>query len=369
MLSSTSRARPRIDFTLLAIVAGLVFLGFLALQSASSERSPWHLTQLGWLVIGGGVATVVAVIDYRIFERYAYVFYGMTMILLVAVLFFGIEGRNNAMRWLNLGFIEAQPSELMKVATIIVTARFFHETSAPGGYRLRDLAMPLVLVAVPVVLIAAEPDLGTALVVLAIFMTIVLFEGVRRTSLVLLVMMVLAMAVPIWQFGLKDYQRTRVTAFLDPEGLAQGEAYQVGQSLIAIGSGGMSGVGHGQGSQVQSGFVPEDENDFIFAHIGEEFGFLGAALLLVLYGLLIAWAVRISRRARDKFGVLMGVGIASLFFWHVTINVGMVLGLLPVVGLWLPFVSYGGSSLMTALICVGLLMNLSMRRHGYGSSR
>jgi len=201
------------------------------------------------------------------------------------------------------------------------------------------------------------------LVIFAIFMTVVLFEGVRKSSLLILLVGATVCAVPFWQFGMQDYQRKRVTAFLDPEGLTHESAWQVHQSVIAVASGGVTGLGHGRGAQVQHDFVPEDENDFIFTHLGEEYGFVGGTLLLSLYALLILWSLRIARYARDKFGVLLAVGIAALYFWHVVINIGMVLGMLPVVGLWLPFISYGGSSTLTVMICVGLLMNLSIRRH------
>ena len=337
-------------------------VGLTALHSASVAERPWYVTQIGWFLLGSILATAVAVVDYRFFERYAYLFYGVVIGALVLVLFAGVS-RNNAARWLDLGVFEAQPSELMKVAIILVTARFLRDNPAPGGYRLTDLAVPFLLVWIPMVLIAVEPDLGTALVILAIFWTVILFSRVRRSALVILGLAALLSAVPAWIWGLQDYQRSRITSFVNPEGLHHEGAWQVRQSIIAIASGELAGKGHGMGTQVQSGFVPENENDFIFAHIGEEYGFLGAAFLLLLYGVLIIWSLRIARHARDRFGVLLAVGIAAFFFWHVLINIGMVLGMMPVVGLWLPFVSYGGSSTLTVMICVGLLMNLSVRRY------
>jgi len=363
MLTSSAKRRPRIDVTLFLIAGSLIGIGLLALHSASaSANTEYHVTQLGWFVFGGSVAAVVTVADYRFFERYAYGIYAAVIVLLVLVLFVGVS-RNNATRWLNLGVFEAQPSELMKVAIIFVTARFLHDSPVQGRFLLRDLFIPFCLVLLPVVLVAAEPDLGTALVILAIFMTVVLFAGIKRSSLVVLALVIAALAAPMWLWGMKDYQRTRVTAFLAPEGLDHESAWQRRQSVIAIASGGLSGRGHARGSQVQSGFVPETENDFIFAHVGEEYGFLGASVLLGLYACLMLWALRIARYSRDRFGVLLAVGISGLFFWHVFINVGMVLGMLPVVGLWLPFVSYGGSSIVTVMLCIGLLMNLSIRRH------
>lgn len=363
MLESKTRRAFRIDLVLLVLVLALASTGLLLLQSASSATGRnLFVTQLGWYVFGGSAATVLAVFDYRAVLRYAYVLYGFVVALLVLVLFVGVS-RNNATRWLDLGIFEAQPSELAKVAGILVAARFLHDNPVPGAYRIRDLLFPVGLILVPVVLVAVEPDLGTALVILAIFGTIILFAGVQKRSLIVIALTMAALAAPMWFWGMKDYQRTRVTAFLDPEGLDHESAWQRRQSIIAIASGGFSGRGHGRGSQVQSGFVPESENDFIFAHLGEEFGFLGTTLMLSLYAALILWSLRIARHARDRFGVLLAVGIAAMFFWHVFINVGMVLGTLPVVGLWLPFASAGGSSILSIMICVGLLMNLSVRRH------
>lgn len=362
MLASASRRRPRLDLVLIFIVLGLMAVGLTALHSAAINDQPWHITQLGWFMFGGVVATFVAVFDYRLFERHAYLIYGIVVVSLILVLFVGVE-RNNATRWLNLGVFEAQPSELMKLAIILAAARYLHDNPAPGGYRLGDLVVPFALVSGPVLLVAAEPDLGTALVILAIFITVVLFAGIRKSTIVIMLTSAMLLAAPVWLWGLKDYQKARVTSFVSPEGLDHEGGWQVRQSIIAIASGEVTGKGHGMGSQVQSGFVPENENDFIFAHIGEERGFIGSSILLMLYAALIMWSLRIARHARDRFGVLLAVGISGFFFWHVVINIGMVLGMLPVVGLWLPFVSLGGSSTLTVMICVGLLMNLSVRRH------
>ncbi|MBN1945430.1 MAG: rod shape-determining protein RodA [Bradymonadales bacterium] len=366
MAIPVTRRRYYVDYTLLAVVLCLATFGLVALQSAATGAANWHLTQAGWMVFGCAAAILVTIVDYRHYQRLAYLFYGGVSLLLVLVLFVGIS-RNNATRWLDLGVFEAQPSELAKLAVVLITARFLQEKQWVGGLRLRDLVIPFVLTMTTVILVAAEPDLGTALVILAIFLTMVLFDGLRRSSLIILLVSLVLLALPVWQFGLESYQRERITAFLNPEGLHQESAWQVRQAIIAVASGGLAGKGHGQGSQVQSGFVPENENDFIFAHIGEEFGFLGCGLVLALYTILILWSLRIARYARDKFGVLLAVGIAALFFWHVVVNIGMVLGLLPVVGLWLPFISYGGSSVVTVMISVGLLINLSMRRHVFHS--
>ncbi|MCA9562195.1 MAG: rod shape-determining protein RodA [Myxococcales bacterium] len=361
MLSQASNRRPRVDLALLAIVGALVAIGLISLHSASTDGRAWHVTQAGWLVFGTALAAITATIDYRIFERYAYLLYSIVVLLLIVVLFAGIPGKS--MRWLDLGVFVMQPSELMKVSIIFVTARYLRDSSANAPYKLTDLIIPFGLVALPALLVRIEPDLGTSLVIALIFMTVLLFAGVKRSTLVSLGLAVLAGGFALYQWGMEDYQRARVTAFLNPDNVTHAGGWQVRQSIIAIASGGALGHGHRMGTQVQHGFVPENQNDFIFAHIGEEWGFMGGLVLLFLYALLIVWALRIARHSRDQFGVLLAVGIAGFFFWHVTINLGMVLGLLPVVGLWLPFISYGGSSTLTVMVCVGLLMNLSIRRH------
>ena len=349
---------------LLIIVMSLVTYGFIALHSAADPNRPWHLTQLGWLLFSTVLATLVCILDYKVLRRFSYIIFGFITFLLVLVPFIGAE-RNNTVRWLDLGIIDIQPSELAKIGIILVTARFLYDKPDVDGYRLRDLLLLICAVIVPVLLVATQPDLGTALVILAIFITLILFARIRRTSMIIMLLVISSLAIPVWNWGMRDYQRVRVTSFLNPEGLSHESGWQVRQSVIAIASGGVTGKGHRQGTQVQWGYVPENENDFIFAHIGEEYGFIGSSILLFLYSVLIFWSLRIARYSRDRFGVLVAVGVASLFFWHVVINIGMVLGLLPVVGLWLPFVSYGGSSMVTVMICVGLLMNLSIRRNAF----
>ncbi|MFB6351886.1 MAG: FtsW/RodA/SpoVE family cell cycle protein, partial [Bradymonadaceae bacterium] len=205
-------------------------------------------------------------------------------------------------------------------------------------------------------------DLGTSLLILLIFMSMVLFEGLDRSSLVILVLAGL-IAIPLgWSFGMHDYQKERVLAFMQLENDQYGATWQVRQSVIAFGSGRVWGKGHGEGTQVKKGFVPEHENDFIAANWGEEHGFIGMLLVLGLYVALMLRALGISRRARDTFGAHVGVGVAAILFWHVVLNLGMVTGMLPVVGLTLPLLSYGGSSLMTTMVGIGLLLNVAIRR-------
>ncbi len=352
----------RVDWVLVGVTTAIALIGMVNLASASrASEFAYHVTQAGWFLVGLGVVAVMSLFDYRLFERWAYVMYGAVVLLLVAVLVVGTE-LNGSQRWLNFGVFLMQPSELLKVVLVVMTARYFQDDSQADPRTLRDLAVPLGLVGIAVALIVQQPDLGTALVILLIFMTMVLFEGFDRTSLVVVGLAGLV-AVPIgWNYGMHDYQKQRVLAFLDLDSDEYGASWQVRQSVIAFGSGRVWGKGHGEGTQVKKGFVPEHENDFIAANWGEEHGFAGIVLLLGLYAALMLRALGISRRARDRFGAHIGVGVAAIIFWHVLLNLAMVTGLLPVVGLTLPLLSYGGSSLLTTMFAVGLLLNVAMRR-------
>jgi rod shape determining protein RodA len=352
----------RVDWVLVGLTTAIAVIGMVNLASASqASEFAYHLTQGGWYLVGLGVVAVMSLFDYRLFERWAYVMYGMVVLLLAAVLVVGTE-LNGSQRWLNFGFFLMQPSELLKVVLVIMTARYFQDDSQAEPRTLRDLAVPLTLVGVAAGLIIQQPDLGTALLILLIFMTMVLFEGIDRSSLVI-VGLAGMVAVPVgWNFGMHDYQKERVLAFLELESDQYGASWQVRQSVIAFGSGRVWGKGHGEGTQVKKGFVPEHENDFIAANWGEEHGFVGMLLVLGLYVALMLRALGISRRARDTFGAHIGVGVAAILFWHVLLNLGMVTGMVPVVGLTLPLLSYGGSSLLTTMVGIGLLLNVAMRR-------
>lgn len=353
----------RVEWPLLIVVVLLSGLGLLNLRSAAMHSpTPFHLVQTMWFGLGASLALVVAVIHTRVFVRGAYIFYGASILLLLLVAVFGTE-INGSKRWLNLGVFMAQPSEFLKLTVILATARFFHDRNQEDSYGLHQLWAPFLMMGGGVLLVVNQPDLGTSLVIAAIFMTMVLFEGVRWESLAALALIALV-ALPLgYTFGLKDYQRDRVASFLNKEADAQGQSWQVRQSIIAFGSGRV--WGKGEGTQIQKGFVPEHQNDFIAANWAEERGFMGMLFLLALYLAFIAAALNVSRKARDRFGVLVGVGVAALFFWHVVINLGMVTGALPVVGLTLPLMSYGGSSLLTMLLGVGLLLNVTAHRGNF----
>ncbi len=352
----------RMDWVLIGLVSALSLLGVLNLQSASfTNGMSFHLVQSLWFLFGAIVVAVLALMDTRILERWAYVFYGAVIILLVVVMVGGTEF-NGSKRWINLGFFYMQPSELLKIAAILVTARFFQDRNQTDSFTIRQLWLPLLLVVGGVTFVLKQPDLGTSLVVLAIFMTMVLFQGIRWPSIVAIALAGIVSLPLIWNVGLKEYQKDRVVSFLNLEADRYGQSWQVSQSIIAFGSGQLVGKGHVEGTQVQRGFVPEHESDFAAAIWGEEHGFVGMLFLLAMYFALIGWALKISANAHDRFGAHVGVGVAALLFWHTVINLGMVTGMLPVVGITLPLLSYGGSSLLTMMMGIGLLLNISIRR-------
>ncbi|WP_305046254.1 rod shape-determining protein RodA [Geoalkalibacter sp.] len=352
------------DWTLLITVSVLAFIGIANLYSATAgwegSGAGFYLKQLSWFGIGLMLALLICCFDYRHLEHLGFHFYIITLALLAAVLVVG-KTTMGATRWLDLGFFNLQPSEIMKLVIIIAFARYFSRYGHFHGYRLRELFLPLVLLALPVVLVLKQPDLGTSLLILFIAGVMVLFAGIRRGVLVLLALLGASGAGGGW-FLLHDYQKERIRTFLEPERDPLGAGYHIIQSKIAVGSGGMFGKGFMQGTQSQLSFLPERHTDFAFSVFAEEWGFSGCLVLLLLYLFLIIWGIYVARRAADRFGMFLAVGVTAMLFWHIAVNLGMVIGLLPVVGVPLPLFSYGGTSMVTTMIGTGLLLNVSMRR-------
>lgn len=349
-------------FSLFSVVIFLCVVGIFNLYSATYQNANnQYLTQVYWMILGLIVMTVMIVFDYRILERFAYPLYVINIVFLTSVLVIGPKILG-ARRWLNLGFMRFQPSEMMKIVIILVLAKYFHEDHAAGGYTLRRLFIPMLILGVPAALIVVEPDLGTAILVSAIAGSIFLFVKIRWQS-ILMIVVVGCLTVPVaYKFGLKDYQRDRVKTFLDPTRDPRGKGYHAIQSIIAVGSGKFHGKGHLKGSQTQLAFLPEQHTDFIFSVFAEEHGFVGALLLLIVYASMIIMGLDISRHARDKFGAIMALGLTATFFWQAMVNIGMVIGIMPVVGITLPFLSYGGSSVLVSMMSIGLLLSIHLRR-------
>ena len=353
------------DWTLLGVVLVISALGVVNIYSASSSYrdigTPYFLKQLYWIAAGLTLCLTVCSLDYHLLEDFAYWLYGGVLLLLVMVLLVG-KTSMGATRWIHLGFFNIQPSEPMKIVIIMTFARFFSRYPVFKGVTMRDLVYPLLLLGAPALLIMKQPDLGTAILVSLIAGTMLIFVGVRWSALATL----FAAAIPLiysgWRFVLHDYQKKRIYNFLNPDLDPQGSGYHIIQSKIAVGSGAIFGKGYMQGTQSQLRFLPEQHTDFAFSVFAEEWGFVGCLVMLALYLFLILWGLGIAKRCNDRFGSLLAIGVCAMLFWHIIINMGMVIGLFPVVGVPLPFFSYGGTSMVTSMIGVGVLLNISMRR-------
>ena len=321
---------------------------------------PWTIRQLSWAALGLLGMVVTFAVDYRRLERWAYPLYGFSLVLLLLVPVLGSFG-GGARRWINLGLFSLQPSELVKVTLLLVLARYFHRYAPPQGYRLRDLVYPAVLVAIPAGLVLAEPNLGTAVILGFLFLSLAFAAGIRLGSLVL-AGIAGGSVLPVLWHHLKPYQKQRVSSFLNPDLDPLGAGYHMIQSKITVGSGMLWGKGFLQGTQNRLDFLPEKHTDFVFAVLAEEWGFVGTFVLLTLYGMLLARLLVIAWKARDRFGSFLAVGVVGMAFWQLLINIGMNIGVLPVVGVPLPLLSYGGSSLLTMLVALGLALNVSTRR-------
>jgi rod shape determining protein RodA len=352
------------DWTLLALVLGICAIGIINIYSAGfsiGERQiPLYLKQIQWVLLGSFFMMFIFLVDYRVISEGAYVIYGISVALLVVVLFYGYT-THGSQRWISLGGFSFQPSELMKLTVILALSRYFDDHKSNESYTLKELFIPFLIVLVPFVLILRQPDLGTALILMIIFASMVFFIGMNWKSFAVVLTGSL-MLIPIgWHF-LKDYQKDRLITFLNPENDPLGTGYHIIQSMIAVGSGGIFGKGFLKGSQTQLKFLPEQQTDFVFSVFAEEWGFAGALVLIILFMSLILWGMKIALHSRDLLGTLIAFGITALISWEVFINIGMVLGVLPVVGIPLPFLSYGGSAMIVLLTAIGLLMNVSVRR-------
>ena len=351
----------QINMSLLSLITVVSCIGFLTLYSAAQgSLEPWALKQMIRFVLGMGLLLTAALVDIRSWMRYSYNFYGISVLLLVAVQIHGTVGMG-AQRWIDLGFIQLQPSELMKVALIMALARYFHGQAPEDFRRLTTLIIPLLMVLVPVGLVLKQPDLGTALMLLMSAAAMFFIAGVRLWIFGVALAGGLG-AVPVaWQF-LHDYQRQRLLVFLNPDKDPLGAGYHITQSKIALGSGGVLGKGFMMGTQSRLNFLPEKQTDFIFTMFAEEWGMLGAIVLLGLYSLLVTWGYSISLRCRSQFSRLLALGIVTTFFLYFFINSAMVMGLVPVVGVPLPLISYGGTSMLSLLFAFGLVMSCHIHR-------
>ncbi len=358
------------DFIMFFTVIIISLLGIINLYGSLSVHhkdffDPYVVKQIIWFIIAFFIMFVIITIDYNTLIEAAYYIYGFILILIAVVL---VKGRitHGASRWIPLGPFSFQPSELMKIALIFALVKYFTTYENKKGYTLRGLIIPFTLIVMPVLLIAKEPDLGTSLIVLFIGLIVIFFAGIKKSSMAILAGIALVAGPLLW-FRLKSYQKSRILIFLHPAKDYLGAGYNIIQSEIAVGAGKFFGNGLGNGSQSTLDFLPAKHTDFIFSTYMQQFGFLGGLVLISLYFIVIIRGFKIVYRAKKLQGFLLGGGALAIITFHAIINMFMTVGLLPVVGVPLPFFSYGGTSLVVDMSAVAILLNISMRRYKFQS--
>lgn len=351
-----------INWGLVLLITIIACIGFAMLYSvAGGSLSPWADKQMVRFVIGFALMIVVALVDIRFWMSFAYPAYAASLLLLIAVEVAGHAGLG-AQRWIALGPLELQPSEPMKIALVLALARYLHGLSVEEVSRPLRLAIPLIMIAMPAVLVAMQPNLGTTVILLADGAALLFLAGLSWWWIAPTILAIAA-AIPIaWKYVLHDYQKDRVLTFLNPESDALGAGWNITQAKIAVGSGGVTGKGFLQGTQSRLNFLPEKQTDFIITNFGEEFGFVGCIALLLLFSVVIGYGVQIATSARSQFGRLLAMGIILNFFFYIMINAAMVMGLIPVVGIPMPLISYGGTAMLAVMFGFGLLLSVHVHR-------
>lgn len=357
------RLLTHFNWLMFTVAVALALIGLISVYSATFTRWPlFYKKERYWIIIGSVFLLASVAINYSLLERFAYFIYGSSTALLMAVLLMG-RSSGGARRWLDLGLFSLQPSELSKLALIIMLAKYLSARPQPQkGLEIKDLAAPGLILMAPFLLIAKQPDLGTAIILWLIFWSIMLAVKIRKRTLVGIFAAFGAILPFAWS-ALKGYQKARLTSFLDPSVDPLGTGYHLMQSKIAIGSGGFIGKGFTKGTQGKLMFLPEHHTDFIFAVLAEEWGIIGSSIVLALFLTLVISGINTAQNSKDRFGFFLAYGVTAMLFWHAAINIAMVSGLMPVVGVPLPFISYGGSFLVTCMTGVGLLINVNMRRY------
>lgn len=361
------RMLANIDWRMAGTALALIGVGILTIWSAnlgspSPPRQTLYLRQALYAVVALLGLLTAAFINYRTLARFAYPIFGVAFALLLLVSLAGEVGRG-AQRWIRVGAWTLQPAEFMKLALIVVLARYFEDHKERLGHP-RLLVIPAMVALPPMLLVLKQPDLGTAVLLGLLTLSVLLLVGLRMKHLLFLAAAAAAMAPVLWSF-LKDYQRRRVLVFLSPELDPSGAGYHIAQSKIAVGSGELFGKGLKAASQSQLHFLPSSQTDFILAVLAEQWGFIGCLVILLLYYVLITRGLEIARESKDIFGALLAFGIMAMITTQLVVNVGMVVGLMPVVGIPLPLLSYGGSSLVVTCVGIGLVMSVHMRRFLY----
>ncbi len=367
----TLASATRFEWPLIVICLILATIGVCLIFSATAPMGDvgmsFVLRQITWCSLGLILMAAFLLSDYRFLERWGIWFYLAIVVALIVVWSLG-RVTAGSKRWMDLGLMRFQPSEFAKLAVVIILAKLYQDVAGKTKLQLRDLIKPSILAAIPVFLVFIQPDLGTGGVITLIAISMTIFVGIERRALLWLGA-IAAGAIPIvWMAGdhlLLTYQKRRLLTYLNPDYDPLGSGYHIIQSQIAIGSGGFLGKGYLQGTQNQLMFLPAKHTDFVFSILAEEWGFVGCATVLILFSLLFLRGMAVAGKSRDTFGALVAFGCTVTIFWHVTINIGMVMGLLPVVGVPLSFLSYGGSSLLSSFLVIAILVNVSMRRFSF----
>ena len=370
MLKINRKYLRQFDWITFAVLIAVSLVGVLTIYSATrpiaaSHQPNYYAKQLLWMLCGVSALAAIMIYDYLWLKKFAYALYGAGLVLLIAVLVMGKSGMG-AQRWLNLGIVNFQPSELFRILQIVVIARYFSGIKGPLSMWTLSISF-IFFCAVPFILVLKQPHLGTGLILLSTYVFLALAKKIERR--VLITLLVLASIIvplsgkPVWKH-LKDYQKNRIVAFIHPDADPRGIGYQIEQSKITVGSGMVSGRGFLQGTQGPLKFLPEKHTDFIFSVFAEEWGFIGCGVIFSMYFSLFYGGIDTALKAKDEFGGYAAAGITFMLFLQFFVNTGMVLGILPVVGIPIPFMSYGGTSLVMNFIAVGILLNIRMRRLG-----
>lgn len=363
MMMFDRRLLRNYGWALLVLTLAFLIIGFVNLYSASFQTENYVFKkQLVWVNLGLIGMILISFLDSKTIRRYTTHIYAMTIVLLLITLIFGKEVAGSQ-SWISLGnIISIQPSEFAKLTIIIALAKFYDSDFEPGPYGIIDLVKPLLILSLPVALVMLQPDLGTAFVMLLISGSVIFFMGIRIRALLFFFLVIISLSFSSWHFLFKDYQKERIATFIDSSQDPLGSGYNAIQSQIAVGSGKFFGKGFRAGSQTQLRFIPAQKTDFVFSVLAEEWGFLGSVITLAIYFLIILWILDTASRTKNKFTMLTCFGIAAMFFWHILVNVGMVIGILPVTGVPMLLLSYGGSSTVASLLGIGIVQGIRMRR-------
>lgn len=358
------RELKNIEWSVVIIAIILCIIGLVALFSATQETEHDEFNkQCIWLAVSLVIMVIIMLIDYETMAKVSPIIYGVFLILLIGVLF--TTPVNGATSWFNIGIFSFQPGEFAKVFVILFLALAITKIKQKGNSeinKISKLAIVFAIVGVPILLIIKQPDYGTAAAFLVATALMLVAAGIDKRYIISIILLIVVSVPLLYNFVLPEHAKTRIDIFLNPESDPRGAGYNIIQSKLAIGAGGFTGMGFLKGNQTQLGFLYPKTTDFIFAVIGEELGFVVAGIIIIMYIFFINKCIYIAKTAKDELGSLISIGIAGVFLFHMIENIGMVMGLLPITGVPLPFISYGGSSLITNFICVGLLANISSKR-------